>query len=88
MVLNGYCKIQTSGHVGIQKPLKQTLNLFLNKGEKHVIFQVSRTPPDENKKKVGKPFEIDKIRYLSFTTLLRITAHVNRFINYIRNKQK
>ena len=53
-----------------------------------MIFAVSGTAPDKNKVKVRKPFEIDEARYSSFKKLLRITAYVNQFINYIKNKRK
>ena len=56
--------------------------------KKHMIFEVSATHHDQNKIKVRKPFEIDEERYSSFKKLLRVTAYVNRFINYIKNKRK
>ena len=58
------------------------------RGNKHMIFEVSATHHDQNKIKVRKPFEIDEERYSSFKNLLRVTAYVNRFINYIKNKRK
>ena len=58
------------------------------RGKKHVIFEVSGTAPDENKVKVTKLFEIDEAGYSSFKKLLRVTAYVNRFINYMKNKRK
>ena len=58
------------------------------KGKKHVIFEVSGTAPDKNKGKVRKPFEINEARYSSFKKLLRVTAYVNRFFNYMKNKRK
>ena len=62
--------------------------IFEERWKKHVIFEVSATAPDENKVKVRKPFEIDEARYSSFKKLLRVTAYVNRFINYMKNKRK
>ena len=53
-----------------------------------MISEVSATHHDQNKIKVRKPFEIDEERYSSFKNLLRVTAYVNRFINYIKNKRK
>ena len=35
-----------------------------------------------------EPFGIDKTRYSSFKKLLKVTAYVNRFINYIESKRK
>ena len=58
------------------------------RGKKHVILEVSGTAPDEKKVKVRKLFEIDEARYSSFTKLLKVTAYVNRFINYMKNKRK
>ena len=53
-----------------------------------MIFEVSGTAPDENKRKVRKPFAINEARYSSFKKLLRVTAYVNRFFNYMKNKRK
>ena len=86
MVLNGSCKIQTSGHNETQKQLKQILNLSLKKGERNT--RSFRTASDENKIKVRKLFEIDKTRYSSFKKYLRVTVYVNQFINHIKNKRK
>ena len=58
------------------------------RGKKHVILEVSGTAPDEKKVKVRKLFEIDEARYSSFKKLLKVTAYVNRFINYMKNKRK
>ena len=53
-----------------------------------MIFEVSGTVPDESKVKVRKTFETDETKYSSFKKLLGVTAYVNRFINYIKNKRK
>ena len=63
-------------------------SVFERRGNKYVIFEVSRAAPDKKKLKAEQPFKIDETRYHSLKKLLRVTAYINLFINHIRNKQE